>query len=236
VDDAFARREARYLRFKELNPDVPFSHYLMERQLRTLSAGSGALKVAFASNEEFWASGEARAKRLLAGVEPRHNVVEYGCGSLRIAAHFIRHLDPGRFFGLDVVAGFYEAGMIAIGTALAAEKVPRLEVIGEDSLAAAQALGADLVYSNVVCSHVHPDEIENYFHNLARLAQRPGARLIFNAELCEHPHRYAFDGWAWPLEFYKQSLSALTLARATTSSPRIRGGETVVPVDFEFHR
>ncbi|HEX4861285.1 MAG TPA: hypothetical protein VFV07_08615, partial [Rhizomicrobium sp.] len=140
MDDAFARREARYRKFREKNPDATFSRYLMEQQLKNLSAGPGALKVALAGSEDFWSSGEAKARKLMAAaaVEPRHRVIEYGCGSLRIAAHFIRHLAPGNFFGLDVVSGFYEAGRAAMGEALIAQKTPHLAVIDEASLAAAQ--------------------------------------------------------------------------------------------------
>jgi SAM-dependent methyltransferase len=238
VDDTFHKRETRYRKFKEKNPDVAFSRYLMERQFGNLSAGSGALKVALASNEEFWASGEAKAARLMAAaaIEPHHKVVEYGCGSLRIAAHFIRRLAPGNFFGLDVVPGFYEAGQAAIGDALIAEKRPRFGVIEETTLAEAQALAADLVYSAVVCAHVHPDEIETYFRNLARLAHKPGARLMFNAALHEHPARYAFDGWAWPLAFYQDHLPGFEMTRAATGTMQTRNGIATTPVDFEFRR
>jgi SAM-dependent methyltransferase len=238
VDDTFRKRETRYRKFKEKNPDVAFSRYLMERQLDNLSAGSGALKVALASNEEFWASGEAKAARLMAtaGIEPHHKVVEYGCGSLRIAAHFIRRLAPGNFFGLDVVSGFYEAGQAAIGDGLIAERRPRFGVIEETTLAEAEALAADFVYSAVVCAHVHPDEIETYFRNLVRLAHKPGAWLIFNAALHEHPVRYAFDGWAWPLEFYQDHLPGFDMIRALKGTMQTRNGIQTMPVDFEFRR
>ncbi|GEM_PF-5948454 len=67
----------------------------MERQVKNLRAGPGVLKIALAGREDFWSSGEARAKKLMAAVEPHHRVIEYGCGSLRIAAHFIRRLAGG---------------------------------------------------------------------------------------------------------------------------------------------
>ncbi|HEX4860412.1 MAG TPA: hypothetical protein VFV07_04190, partial [Rhizomicrobium sp.] len=84
--------------------------------------------------------------------------------------------------------------------------------------------------------HVHPDETETYFANLARLTHKPGARLIFNAMLSERPVRFTFDNWAWPEAFYQGSLSALTFVRATKSPPQIRDGHEITPVEFEFCR
>ena len=92
------------------------------------------------------------------------------------------------------------------------------------------------MYSSLVCVHVHPDETETYFRNLARLAGQPGARLIFNAELFEKPLRLEFNCWAWPQEFYEAALPEFTLARATIGRPRIKGGEEVRAVEFEFQR
>jgi len=236
----FETREARYRKFKEKNPQTGFAQYLMQRQLRTLGQGNttGALSVALGARDEFWSAGEAKARKLMSAMAlaPHHKAIEYGCGSLRVGAHFIRHLDKGRFLGMDVIDGFYEIGKAMIGAALLDEKAPRFFVIDEPALAAAAAFAADFVYSNVVCVHVHPDETDAYFRNLARLTHAPGARLIFNAALFERPVRYAFDGWAWPLEFYKESLAGLTCMRADTGRKQTRDGHDITPVEFEFRR
>ena len=68
--------------------------------------------------------------------------------------------------------------------------------VAEPGLADGEAFAPDFVYSNVVCVHVHPDETEEYFRNLARLAHKPGARLLFNARLTDTPVRFEFDGWS----------------------------------------
>ncbi|MBV8975968.1 MAG: class I SAM-dependent methyltransferase [Alphaproteobacteria bacterium] len=235
-------REARYLKFKAKNPQVPFSRYLMERQYRNMRKGdqapSGALRIALGSPDEFWQSGRAKAEKLMARAElaPSHKAIEYGCGSLRIGAHFIRFLKAGHFLGLDVIDGFYELGKRALGPELLSAKSPRFHVIDAAGLAMAEAFDADVVFSNVVCVHVHPDETAEYFRNLARLAHKPGARLLFNAHISDVPLRFEFDGWSWPMAFYKNALEGFALVRAELGRPRMQDGVQTAPVDFEFRR
>ncbi|HEX4296213.1 MAG TPA: hypothetical protein VHZ29_18920 [Rhizomicrobium sp.] len=240
MSEGFEAREARYRKFKEKNPQASFAQYLMRRQLRTLGNGNttGALSVALGEREEFWSAGESKAKKLMSAMTlaPHHKAIEYGCGSLRVGAHFIRALATDGFFGLDVIDGFYEIGKAMIGAELLAAKAPRFGIIGEPALAEAAQFAADFVYSNVVCVHVHPDEVDAYFHDLARLTHKRGARLVFNAALFERPVRYAFDGWAWPLEFYRQSLAGLDCVRTDLGRSQNRNGHEITPVELEFRR
>src|SRR5262249_41100784 len=135
-------------------------------------------------------------------------VVDYGCGSLRIGGHFIRFLDPDRYYGLDVTDGFFEMGRELIGHDLITQKRPRFAVIDVASLTDATAFGADIVLSSAVSYHVHPSETAIYYGNLQRLAAKPGARLFFDVSISDVPLRN--KSWCWPLDFYIQSLPELT--------------------------
>lgn len=44
------------------------------------------------------------------GLVPGHRLLDVGCGALRGGIHFVRHLEPGRYFGLDINASLLEAG------------------------------------------------------------------------------------------------------------------------------
>lgn len=241
MDDPYETRDRRFRELKDDDPTLTFGRYMAERMHRELKSGKivnprGAIPVALSS--DFWSAGEAKAKRLLSVIAPapRHRVIEYGCGSLRIGAHFIRHLDRGCFLGLDVIDGFYEIGKAALGAELLAQKAPRFHLIDEAGLAAGEAFGADVVYSNTVCVHVHPDETADYFRNLARLTRKQGARLIFNARTSEAPLRYEFDGWSWPMDFYRQALAELECVRAEAGRMQFQNGVSTLPVEFEFRR
>jgi SAM-dependent methyltransferase len=150
----------------------------------------------------FWEAGQKQASGWIErfDIAPSHRVVEYGCGTLRVAGHFIKHLEPGHFFGLDVIPELIEQGRLNLGEEVLAEKRPRLEVIAPETVEAAAEFAPDVTYSFAVMMHVHPDEVDLYADNMKQIAARPGARLLFNATVADVPLRYANRGWAWPVE------------------------------------
>jgi cyclopropane fatty-acyl-phospholipid synthase-like methyltransferase len=44
------------------------------------------------------------------GLKPGHRLCDTGCGSLRGGIHFVRYLDAGNYFGLDINASLLEGG------------------------------------------------------------------------------------------------------------------------------
>jgi SAM-dependent methyltransferase len=59
--------------------------------------------------EEWEEHGKAQFDYLTGhGLEPRHYFLDIGCGPLRGGVHFIRYLEPGRYFGVDKNADVLE--------------------------------------------------------------------------------------------------------------------------------
>ncbi len=56
------------------------------------------------------------------GLRPEHRLVDVGCGALRGGVHFVRYLQPGHYFGLDVNASLLEAGRAELMAAGLAER------------------------------------------------------------------------------------------------------------------
>lgn len=44
------------------------------------------------------------------GLQPHHRLLDVGCGALRGGIHFVRYLDKGNYYGLDINASLIEAG------------------------------------------------------------------------------------------------------------------------------
>jgi SAM-dependent methyltransferase len=243
MENPYERQDEDYRIFKQAHPEISFARYAMDRVVRRMGDGKvknpdAALTIALCNPDKFWEAAESKFQRWLKtmALKKTQRLIEYGCGSLRLGAHFIRYLEPGRFFGMDVVSGFYETGLEALGPAMVAEKKPRLGVIDEATLADGVAFAADFVCSNTVCVHVHPDEIQQYFRNLVRLTAKPGARLVFNAVLLDRPHRFEFNSWAWPREFYEEHLKELEQMHVKVGQLRVKDGVHMNLVEFEYRR
>jgi hypothetical protein len=102
------------------------------------------------------------------GLRPDDLCVEYGCGSLWCAEPVIRHLQPGRFIGLDATDSFYQLGRQRLDGLLTEKKVG-LAVISRRTLREVAALKPALIYSHRVIHHVPQRALRRYMHNLVSL-------------------------------------------------------------------
>jgi hypothetical protein len=142
-----------------------------ERTLKRIARGKLRDTLGIAVRDE--AATREKAERWLAqlialGLRPDHLCVEYGCGSLWCAEPVLRHLEPGRFIGLDVTDGFYELGRRRLGDLLV-EKEVRLAVISRRSLSEVAALKPDFVFSHRVLHHVPTRGLARYMRSLCVL-------------------------------------------------------------------
>jgi hypothetical protein len=181
AEKSYDRLDQEFLEYRKSDPSMTFARYFMEREARGVKKGGKHhslgpnLRGTDGEIVSFWDAGVRKANKIMraASLKPHNRVVEYGCGSLRMGAHFIRYLDRDCFWGMDVVSDFYEIGQQLIGPDMLREKSPRLGIIGEEVTAAAERFSADLVFSSAVCVHVHPDEARAYFKDLSRLCRKP---------------------------------------------------------------
>jgi hypothetical protein len=96
-------------------------------------------------------------------------------GTLRVGVHLIKYLKAGCYWGLDISE--FE-GQSLIGNELWLEKQPNLKVISDKSVTEAAAAHASFLISTKVLIHVHPDELEEYFHNVVRIIKPSGQAII----------------------------------------------------------
>jgi SAM-dependent methyltransferase len=240
----YDRLDREYLEYRRRDPSMTFARYFTEREARHVKEGGKHhslgqnLRGADGEIVSFWDAGARKANKIMrtASLKPSSRVIEYGCGSLRMGAHFIRYLDRNCFWGLDVVSDFYEIGEQLIGPGLLREKSPRFGVIGELVIAAAERFDADLVFSSAVCVHVHPDEAQGYFGDLSRLCRKPGAKLVFDAVLSETTLRYKHTSWARPLDQIIAALPDLNVVKVSRGNEHLKEGEKITLAMLEFCR
>ena len=63
-----------------------------------------------------------------AGLLPEHKLLDVGCGALRGGVHFIRYLDAGHYYGVDMNASLIEAGKQELHMAGLENRSPHLLV------------------------------------------------------------------------------------------------------------
>jgi len=182
---AIGIEDVRYALWRLRNPKAEFSSYYADVMCAALDRGRGHVhlgrrqwvkSVLTSSKGKEWTADDfaGRGREIyerLTGYTtiPPRTVVEYGCGSLRVGQHFIRTLDAGHFWGLDVTDRFYNDGLALLGAETVADKQPHVAVIDDEALAAARAARPDLVYSIAVLRFVPPVELEIFWRRLLSL-------------------------------------------------------------------
>jgi hypothetical protein len=131
------------------------------------------------------------------GIKPEHICVEYGCGSLRAAQHFINYLNPSNFLGLDVTDKFYEVGKELIGQKLLQMKLPHFRIINPATLAEVNQSHPDYLFAVQVMIHIPPNEIEEFLSNIIKACVKT-TRAYILVDTCEitfkpHPRAWVFS-------------------------------------------
>jgi SAM-dependent methyltransferase len=217
-----ALRNRRFAEFKAKNPDATYAEWTHGSAVRCVKDGGqhATLGGNLRRHSDWWEAGRSTFERYrkIGAIGADTRVVDYGCGSLRVGAHVIRHVNAGRYFGLDVTTALIEVGKDLAGAELIAEKAPQFGAIDAAMLEKAEAFGADCVISTAVCYHVFPDEAPAYFGNLKRLAHKPGAKLLFDLSVSDNGS--PDHALSMPLEYYVRMLAPMEFVKFHRSVER----------------
>lgn len=192
------RSHSRYDRWSEKNPSKPFKQYFAETVERKLRVGKGHQSLGnklYGYN--YGISGKTDLKYLVKlGLNPDDACVDYGCGTLRVGVHFIKYLNRGRYWGLDISQFLLDEGRSLIGDELWEEKQPNLKVISDESVTQAAATKPSFLISTKVLIHVHPDELKEYLYNVVRIIKPSGQAIIDGKWSDTETLHYSKRSWA----------------------------------------
>jgi SAM-dependent methyltransferase len=150
------------------------------------------------------------------GLQPQHRLVDVGCGALRGGVHFIRYLDPGCYYGIDINRSLIDAGRQELEEQHLAARGPNLLV--DDNFAVNRFdVSFDFALAVSLFTHLPMNHIVRCLVEV-RTALAPGGRFFasyFEAPACAHlqplrhatggivtrydadPFHHAFDELAW---------------------------------------
>jgi SAM-dependent methyltransferase len=112
------------------------------------------------------------------GLRPTDTLLDVGCGSLRGGVHFIRFLEPGRYYGIDKDPELIRAGVeIELPRAGLAGRLPADHLAVTDAFDADRfGVAFDVAWAQSVFTHLQSPAIRRCLEQTARCV-RPGGRF-----------------------------------------------------------
>jgi SAM-dependent methyltransferase len=120
------------------------------------------------------------------GLKPYMTFLDVGCGCLRGGIHFIRYLNAGNYYGIDISKSLIDAGYeIELSLAALQEKMPRNNLlVNEHFQASAFGVNFDFAIAQSLFTHLPLNHIKRCFIELAKCV-KPGGE--FYATFFEAP-------------------------------------------------
>jgi len=108
------------------------------------------------------------------GLKPEHKMLDIGCGTLRGGRKFIKYLNQGNYFGVDMADKTIEYGKQLIQKEGLSKKNPYLVVNEEKNLKLNEFRGKvfDFILAQSVITHLPPEPIEELFENIGKVMDK----------------------------------------------------------------
>lgn len=110
------------------------------------------------------------------GLLPGMRLLDLGCGALRGGVHFVRYLEPGHYFGLDLNASLLDAGYdVELAACGLQDKLPRHHLIADGDFRV-ERFGTtfDVVLAHSVATHLPGTEVARLLAAVARVLTPTG--------------------------------------------------------------
>ncbi|UFJ42544.1 class I SAM-dependent methyltransferase [Brevibacillus humidisoli] len=110
------------------------------------------------------------------GLQPEHHFLDVGCGSLRGGIHFIRYLNKGHYYGLDINSSLIEAGWKELEEQALLDRLPSLVV--NDCFQFDQfGVKFDFAIAHSVFTHLPANVIHRCLVNIDKVL-KPGGKFF----------------------------------------------------------
>ncbi|MBL1216991.1 MAG: class I SAM-dependent methyltransferase [Planctomycetes bacterium] len=111
------------------------------------------------------------------GLQSHHTMLDLGCGTLRGGRHFIGHLNPGNYHGMDISPKALEFARLLVEVEGLTDKSPHLVLSEDQNLQFNEFADQtfDFILAQSVFTHLKPEHIEECFAHIGRIMHEGSA-------------------------------------------------------------
>lgn len=140
------------------------------------------------------------------GLSPEHRMLEIGCGNLRAGRLFIRYLEPGNYYGIDISPDILMSAQGVLADDGLQALLPHLTPVRDLRFAFLPDEYFDVVHAHSVFSHSPIEVIEECFAHVGRI-MKPDAWFDFTFDRTEGVEHQVLRE-----DFYYRTETLVTLA------------------------
>jgi SAM-dependent methyltransferase len=160
------------------------------------------------------------------GLQPHHELLDVGCGTLRGGRHFIRYLDAGHYTGTELSARAIAHAKELVERERLSAKRPNLLVSESGDLTFGEFPGRrfDFILAQSVFTHLGPEHIEQCFAHVGRVMHEDSV-FYFTYQRGERPKRTGPRKFKYPFAFFEALADrhGFELEDASADYPHPRG-------------
>lgn len=137
------------------------------------------------------------------GLKKEHKLLDFGCGSLRAGLHFIKYLDKGNYFGVDISPEILSAAKKHLREEKLEYKKPLLKLSNDLKFNNFDGYKFDYILSQSVLTHMPKHDIEELFSNIHKVMNHSS---IYFATFWEEGSKIFtkdFVNFYYPFEFLR---------------------------------
>ena len=112
------------------------------------------------------------------GLRPGHRMLDFGCGCLRGGLHFIRYLQAGHYFGVDISSEVLAAGRRFLADAHLESQVPALTLVTDANFDWFGDVVFDVILAQSVFTHMREPDLDEVLRHVPRVM---GPQSVFYA-------------------------------------------------------
>jgi cyclopropane fatty-acyl-phospholipid synthase-like methyltransferase len=137
-------------------------------------------------------------------MQPYHNMLDIGCGTLRGGRHSIKYLNTGKYHCIDISPNALAYAKQFVQQEGLIEKSPHLLVSENKNLKFREFSGDifDYILAQSVFTHLKPEHIKECFENIGKIMHKNSA-FYFTYKQGEEYSQIGFKDFLYPFPFFE---------------------------------